>query len=90
MNKLTQQEATHLVQSAWKEVVRCNLGMFRFGEALVFCMTNYVGSDNVDKYGLSDIVADDLHYEANQDVALAKFYKYFVQDSNNQLDSEQH
>ena len=83
MNKLTQQEAVHIIQTAWKEVVKCNLGMFRFGEALVFCMTNYVGSDNVENYGLSDIVADDLHYEANPDVSLAKFYQYFVDNSKN-------
>lgn len=94
MQKLTQSEAKDLIEKAWKQVSEHTLGSYRFGQSL----WNLIPEDILKQYwkdspfGLdSGWVRDvDFFYERNSDIALAKFYQYFVEDSNNQLDSEQH
>jgi len=81
LNKLTQQEARFIIQDAWKEVVKSNYGMYRYGECLMNSLTNYVGSDNVHKYGVDALVCDSYHYAANCDVVMNKFYEDFVEEN---------
>lgn len=81
MNKLTQQEAQDLITKAWKMVSDQNLGSYRFGQSLY----NLIPYDPTSP-SIEDTDAD-FFYEPDPDIVIEKFYKYFVEDSNNQLDS---
>lgn len=80
MNKLTQQEASDLIQKAWQEVSKHTLGSYRFGQALWDLIPNELslGYWQVG-YGYDGV---DFFYEPNSNIATEKFYKYFVEGND--------
>lgn len=74
MTKLTQQEATALIEQAWKMVVDHNLGSYRFGETLWHLLPKQVW--------YVENSQDILLYEPNSDIVVEKFYRHFVEGGN--------
>lgn len=82
MQKLTQQQASELISRAWKQVSEQNLGSYRFGQSLWDIIPPVITLQywNVGSGYLHQV---DFYYEQNTDIVIEKFYKYFVEDSNN-------
>ena len=78
MKKLTQQEASELIQKAWREVDKYTLGSYRFAECLWYLIPedlfSYVFVDTKDSL--------DFCYEPDSNIATEKFYKYFVEGND--------
>lgn len=82
MNKLTQQEASDLIQKAWQEVSKYTLGSYRFGQALWNLIPNKLSLEYFRVgYGYGNV---DFFYEPDSDIATEKFYKYFVEGNDEQ------
>lgn len=87
MNKLTQQEASDLIQKAWQEVSIYNLGSWRFsccvwGGLMDRCtmLIRYASKEEFQEFYETCLKhKDDIAFEPNSDIATEKFYKYFVE-----------
>ena len=80
MKKLTQQEASDLIQKAWQEVAEYTLGSYRFGQALWNLIPNELSLEYWQEgYGYGDV---DFFYEPDSNIAAENFYKYFVEDGD--------
>lgn len=89
MNKLTQQEAKDLVEQAWEEVFRHNLGSYRFGQVLWSLIPDELHSsvftDTEEILGWTKKVSADFYYEPDSNIATEKFYKYFVEGNDDHI-----
>lgn len=87
MQKLTNLEAQDLIKKAWEGVSQRNLGQYRFGQSLWNLIPNEILKQywkdspfGVDSGWVREV---DFFYERDADIALAKFYQHFVEDSAN-------
>lgn len=87
MQKLTEQEAQDLICKAWGMVSEHILGSYRFGQSLWNLIPEHILKQywKDSPFGLDSgwVREVDFFYERDSDVALAKFYQFFVEDSNN-------
>lgn len=87
MQKLNQQEAQDLIKKTWEMVALHTLGSYRFGQSLWNLIPNEILKQywKDSPFGLDSGWAKDVDffYEQNPDIVIAKFYKFFVEDSNN-------
>lgn len=83
MNKLTQQEASDLIQKAWQEVSNYTLGSYRFGQVLWNLIPDKLSLAYWQVgYGYGSV---DFFYEPDSNIATEKFYKYFVENSDDHI-----
>lgn len=87
MQKLNQKEAQELIKKAWEMVAEHTLGSYRFGQSLWNLIPEHILKQywKDSPFGLDSgwVREVDFFYERDSDVALAKFYRFFVEDSNN-------
>lgn len=82
MQKLTSSEAQDLIKKAWEMVAQHTLGSYRFGQALQNLIPDEVLFNNEDT-PYACLSESNFYYEQDPDAVIVKFYKWFVEDSNN-------
>ena len=83
MKKLTQQEASKLIQKAWQEVSNHTLGSYRFGQALWNLIPDKLSLEYwTVGCGYGSV---DFFYEQDSNIATEKFYEYFVEGNDDNL-----
>lgn len=85
MKKLTQQEASDLIQKAWEEVSRHTLGSYRFGQVLYNLLPEDMHSFWRNISADNFYCEPDFYYEPDSNIATEKFYKYFVEGNDDHI-----
>lgn len=80
MSKFTQSEAQELVKQAWSDVYTHHLGSYRFGQAL----SNLIPCGLLFDPIIIREAESDFYYEQNPDIVMEKFYKFYVEELNDQ------
>ena len=78
MKKLTQSEAKELVKQAY--IYTHHLGIQRFGQAL----SNLIPCGLLFDPIVIREAESDFYYEQNPDIVMEKFYKFYVEELNDQ------